>query len=90
MNTKLVFDGTTAVTITGRSKKELFSNIYSEIKKRNAECSIEDKTLSREYNKWCADHTMTSSVPDQILNWHQARCGFAVPYATTYRKIIGK
>jgi hypothetical protein len=86
MNTKLVFNGDVSVTVTGRSKKELFANIYSEIKQRAVECSIEDKSLSREYNKWCAVHTSTQTVPEKISHWHQARCGFAVPYAETYKK----
>lgn len=89
MKTKITFNGVTEVTINGRSKNELFVNIYTEIKKYNSECSIADEKISREYNKWCADHTDSASVPQEINCWHQARCGFAVPYSETYRKITG-
>lgn len=89
MKTTITFDGGTEVTVSGRSKKELFANIYSEIRKRGSECRISDTRLCGEYNKWCADHTSTAVVPAEIVCWHQARCGFAVPYSETYRKTLG-
>lgn len=85
--TKLIFDGSREVVVTARSKKELFANIYTEIKKQNSECSVQNEIISREYNKWCAEHTLTPEIPKRIVNWHQARCGFAVPYSKAYRKM---
>ena len=88
IDTKLIFNGKREVVVAARSKKELFANIYSEIKNQNSECSVQDKTISREYNKWCADHTLTPEIPKRIVNWYQAKCGFAVPYSKAYRKIL--
>ena len=87
VDTKLIFDSTKEVVVKARSKKELFANIYSEIKKQNSECSVQNKIISREYNKWCAEHTLTPEIPKRITNWYQAKCGFAVPYSKAYRKI---
>ena len=87
IDAKLIFDDVREVVVTARSKKELFGNIYTEIKKQNSECSVQDKTISLEYNKWCADHTLTPEIPKRITNWYQAKCGFAVPYSKAYRKM---
>ena len=88
VETKLIFDGAREVVVTARSKKELFGNIYAEIKKQNSECSIQDKTISREYNKWCAEYTLTLEIPKRIVHWYQAHYGFAVSYSKTYRKFL--
>ena len=77
--------------VAGRSAIELFPKIFEKIRSMRCECSIVEKDIANEYNKWCVRHTsINSEIPEEINNAWDTKCGYAVPYSFMYRQSLKK
>lgn len=86
---KTIEDKTTEFTVAGKTRIELFPKIFEKIKTMKCECSIKESDIAAQYNKWCQRHTNAYGVvPEEITNYYQARCGYAVPYSESYKMTL--
>ena len=93
MKATLIFKSTdsknTEITVTGKTRIELFPKIFEKIKMMKCECSIAESDISAQYNKWCQRHTNSYGVvPEEITNYYQVRCGYAVPYSESFKMML--